>query len=563
MRLRRRHWNMRAMQQHFAAVMCLLLAITLCLVQIPVSYAADESEYAQEMADDPESPQNRMYTDKTTSGTAGSAEEPAAVVMQDNPYYLGIDVSYWNGESIDWDKVRASGVQFVFVRVGYAGWSSGTISTDYMYEENIQNAYEAGLKVGVYIYSQATSPAEARSEADFIISKIEPYRQFISMPVVMDMESPMTYGSSNAKTYWARGAVSKAQVAENYKAFSGTVHLAGYTPMFYTYTSWITEHIGNSMSVIINTGDPFWIAEYPASVGTQPPLFSKLYGAMYKYEFWQYSSTTAIAGIGSNVDCNRWYTDDLEKYSTPAGSWSHDGNGWCYLDANGNKYRSIWVKARKGWTWLDGNGYWVEGTQWLKANGSWYYLVDGYRQAGRWILDGGSWYYVSKYGVLTTGWQRINGAWYHMSGSGAMQTGWQKIGDSWYYMNSDGVMQTGWQKIQGSWYYMNGDGVMQTGWEKIGSRWYYLNSSGIMQTGWKKIGSNWYYFNESGTMGYSEWRNGYWLDANGVWSYQPKGSWRKSKGRWWFGDTSGWYARNTKIWINGSQYSFDADGWLK
>ena len=339
MRLRRRHWNMRAMQQHFAVVMCLLLAITLCLVQIPVSYAADESEYAQEMADDPESPQNRMYTDKTTSGTAGSVEEPAAVVMQDNPYYLGIDVSYWNGESIDWDKVRAAGVQFVFVRVGYAGWSSGSITADYMYKKNIINAYNAGLRVGVYIYSQATTPAEARAEADFVVDKIEPYRQYISMPVVMDMESPMTYGASNTKTYWAKGAVSKAQVVDNYKAFAYIIRIAGYTPMFYTYTSWITEHIGDSMSMISKTGDPFWIAEYPASVGAQPPLFSKLYGSLYKYEFWQYSSSGSIAGISSNVDCNRWYTDDIEKYSPPDGSWSKDNQGWCYVDENGIKMK--------------------------------------------------------------------------------------------------------------------------------------------------------------------------------------------------------------------------------
>ena len=153
MGLRRRYWNKRSRRRHFTAVFCILLAFALCLIQIPVSFAADESEYVQEIADDPESPQNRTYTEKATSEAAESAEEPAAVVMQDNPYYLGIDVSYWNGESIDWDKVRAAGVQFVFVRVGYAGWSSGSITADYMYKKNIINAYNAGLRVGVYIYS--------------------------------------------------------------------------------------------------------------------------------------------------------------------------------------------------------------------------------------------------------------------------------------------------------------------------------------------------------------------------------------------------------------------------
>ena len=142
-------------------------------------------------------------------------------------------------------------------------------------------------------------------------------------------------------------------------------------------------------------------------------------------------------------------------------------------------------------------------------------------------------------------------------------SGWVKEDGNWYYYNASGVKTTGWQKVGGVWYYMNSAGVMQTGWEKIGGRWYYFNSSGAMQTGWQKISGSWYYFNSSGSMGYSEWRDGYWLNANGTWTYQPRGSWKKSGGRWWFGDTSGWYAKNTTIWIDGSKYSFDASGWLK
>ena len=162
-----------------------------------------------------------------------------------------------------------------------------------------------------------------------------------------------------------------------------------------------------------------------------------------------------------------------------------------------------------------------------------------------------------------TGWVKEDGCWYYYNASGVKTTGWQKVGGVWYYMDSAGVMQTGWQKVGGVWYYMNSAGVMQTGWEKIGGRWYYFNSSGAMQTGWQKISGSWYYFNSSGSMGYSEWRDGYWLNANGTWTYQPRGSWKKSGGRWWFGDTSGWYAKNTTIWIDGSKYSFDASGWLK
>ena len=57
--------------------------------------------------------------------------------------------------------------------------------------------------------------------------------------------------------------------------------------------------------------------------------------------------------------------------------------------------------------------------------------------------------------------------------------------------------------------------------------------------------------------------HGNWLNADGSWTYQPRGSWKQSNGRWWYGDTSGWYAKNTTVKIDNKDYSFDASGYLK
>jgi len=65
-----------------------------------------------------------------------------------------------------------------------------------------------------------------------------------------------------------------------------------------------------------------------------------------------------------------------------------------------------------------------------------------------------------------------------------------------------------------------------------------------------------------GAMAASEWCDGYWLNANGTWTYQPRGSWKSNSTGWWFGDTSGWYAKNEKVKINGVEYTFDAAGYL-
>ena len=66
---------------------------------------------------------------------------------------LGIDVSEFQGEVIDWKQVKESGVEFVMVRLGYRAYGeSGSLVLDAMYEQNVKNALEAGLQVGVYFF---------------------------------------------------------------------------------------------------------------------------------------------------------------------------------------------------------------------------------------------------------------------------------------------------------------------------------------------------------------------------------------------------------------------------
>ncbi len=152
--------------------------------------------------------------------------------------------------------------------------------------------------------------------------------------------------------------------------------------------------------------------------------------------------------------------------------------------------------------------------------------------------------------------------WYYIMEGGMLKRGWLQYKGSWYYLDSQGIMQTGWQKIDGVWYYMNQSGAMMTGWIKDGSKWYYMNSSGAMETGWKIIDNTWYFFKSNGAMAASEWCGGYWLNANGSWTYKPVGSWKKNAQGWWFGDTSGWYARSTSAMIDNVLYKFNASGYL-
>ena len=97
----------------------------------------------------------------------------------------GIDVSKWNG-TIDWAKVKADGIEFAFIRVGNRGVFDGKLYEDPTYKYNLKEAIAAGVKVGVYVYSQAITQKEAIEEADFALSRIKKYN--ITMPVVFDFE---------------------------------------------------------------------------------------------------------------------------------------------------------------------------------------------------------------------------------------------------------------------------------------------------------------------------------------------------------------------------------------
>ena len=148
-------------------------------------------------------------------------------------------------------------------------------------------------------------------------------------------------------------------------------------------------------------------------------------------------------------------------------------------------------------------------------------------------------------------------------GQEEVSEGWNKVNNRWQYIQANGAPVTGWAKIGGKWYLFDSKGWMQTGWKKSGGKWYYLDlKSGQMAVGWKKISGKWYFFKSGGIMAAKEYCKGYWLNKDGSWTYKAKASWKKSAGKWWFGDTTGWYAVNETVRIDGKDYSFDQKGYL-
>lgn len=192
----------------------------------------------------------------------------------------GMDVSTWQGNisKANFEKAKASGIKFVILRIGYTGSESNKPTLDNTFENNYKNAIAAGLPVGIYYYSLATTEAKAKEEANFCISKLKGKK--ITYPVYIDVEDP----NKQAKQ-------SKATLAAVCNAFCNTIKGAGYKPGVYASTNWFNNKIGN-----ITASHTKWVAQY----------YSK---CEYKgaYDMWQYSSSEAVPGIGNKIDVNWCY----------------------------------------------------------------------------------------------------------------------------------------------------------------------------------------------------------------------------------------------------------------
>lgn len=201
-------------------------------------------------------------------------------VLNGSDSRLGIDVSTWNGQ-IDWSQVARSGVSYAIIRAGYRGSSTGALIRDSAFSRNASGATAAGIRVGIYIFSQATNEAEAVEEASMAVQLASGYH--VSLPIFIDVEGSGGRGDR----------VSVAQRTANIAAFCRTVENSGYKAGVYANKSWFTHNI----NVGALTGYHIWLAQYAAK-----PTYTAS-----RYDIWQYSSSGRISGIKGNVDMNMFY----------------------------------------------------------------------------------------------------------------------------------------------------------------------------------------------------------------------------------------------------------------
>ena len=205
-------------------------------------------------------------------------EENGMLRYAKSAHLTGVDVSE-HQEKIDWAAVRAAGVDFAILRIGYRGYTEGSIQEDAYFEQNLAGAIDAGLDVGVYFFSQAMDEQEAREEARFVLDKISGYQ--LAYPVFFDWEKIGADARSDAMDLTSLTTVTDT--------FCSEIEAAGYQAGLY-----FNQQLGyEELHLPSLQGYTFWLAEY-----NDTPSFT------YDFDLWQYASDGSVDGIDGDVDLN-------------------------------------------------------------------------------------------------------------------------------------------------------------------------------------------------------------------------------------------------------------------
>ncbi|MDE6674986.1 MAG: glycoside hydrolase family 25 protein [Acetatifactor sp.] len=202
--------------------------------------------------------------------------------------FVGVDISKAE-DYVDFNKLKKAGIDFVMLRVGARGYSSGQLVIDEYFSDNIKRATDAKLEIGLYFFSQAITEAEAIEEANLVLQQIEGYT--VRYPIAIDME----YVDNDTSRIEGLSRADKTTVT---KAFLDTIQAAGYEAMIYGDKQWLIKQIDLSKL----TGYDVWLSQIQ-DVPDYP----------YRFSMWQYSRDASINGISGYASLNISFIDYSEK----------------------------------------------------------------------------------------------------------------------------------------------------------------------------------------------------------------------------------------------------------
>lgn len=221
-----------------------------------------------------------------------------------------IDVSAFQS-SINWSKVKAAGIDGAMIRCGYRGYETGKLNQDSMFADHIKGASKAGLKVGVYFFTEALNYSEGKQEAEYTLGLIEKMGIKLYYPIAIDTEA------QSAPTERAKN-LSRTQRTEAIRGFCETIKSRGGAPMIYASTSWFENKL--DMSKL-----PYavWCAQYYKECQYKG-----------KVSMWQYTSEGSVNGVKGVVDMNECYITKASPMPKPKPTPSKKGYTGRYPDVH-------------------------------------------------------------------------------------------------------------------------------------------------------------------------------------------------------------------------------------
>ena len=293
------------MSKRFNIAICMILATAMLAT---MGIASPDAVYA--------------FTGSNPYGSSGYSSYTHNDRYSTNIIANGVDVSEYQGSNTDWKQAKQSGVDYAILRVTWTGYGANAFNygkNDKRFEANLKKAKAAGIMVGAYVFSQATTTSEAVQEAKAAIARIKALGygpEDFDLPIYMDYEYA---GLSNSKSseygrlYKIKGKSATAIKCAN--AFCETIRAAGYEAGVYANTSFFSSMLTND-SVALDEDIDLWCAQY----------YSKNQSSK-KYTKWQFSSSAKIRDIFSygtsklsSTDVNFWYLDPDSQIVGPTDS---------------------------------------------------------------------------------------------------------------------------------------------------------------------------------------------------------------------------------------------------
>lgn len=226
--------------------------------------------------------QKETAAEAAASKPSSSSDKSDSSSSSNKKMYYGVDVSSYQGR-IDWNAVADDGIDFAMVRI-LTGKGTSDLSIDTRFEYNYEYARKAGIKVGVYRYSYATTKSGAKREASRVVEVLNGRK--LDYPVVLDMEESSVLNQTT-----------REKRTEIIQAYKEVIEDAGYKFALYANRTWLENYIEPEAV----KGVDIWFARW-RSLSSGPG-----YNGAGDLTMWQYSNSGSVKGISGKVDLDVSY----------------------------------------------------------------------------------------------------------------------------------------------------------------------------------------------------------------------------------------------------------------